>query len=322
MLIDITNFNFECGDKGGSVLIDFNFACDCNNNGGTETPYDITSTFNVTNTTSPTQLCNSSAILYFTEMYVDGNKIDVSSGYTFNTTGEHTVNYMLADKTKIGKKAFASCYDLNSIYIQTSVTSIGSWAFSNCNFESITIPDSVTSIGDYAFNGCQRLTSITIPNGVTKISNNTFIQCYSLTSVTIPDSVTSIGNSAFNFCTSLKSITIPNNVTSIGYAAFGSCTSLKSITIPNNVTSIKFNAFKNCSDLTSVTIGSGITSIGNEAFSGCTSLNSITCYATTAPSLGSDVFNSLQTSGTLYIPNGSDYSTWTSILNNWTIQYI
>lgn len=37
MLIDITNFNFECGDKGGSVLIDFNFACDCNNNGGTET---------------------------------------------------------------------------------------------------------------------------------------------------------------------------------------------------------------------------------------------------------------------------------------------
>ena len=37
MLIDITNFNFECGDKGGSVLIDLNFACDCNNNGGTET---------------------------------------------------------------------------------------------------------------------------------------------------------------------------------------------------------------------------------------------------------------------------------------------
>ena len=37
MLIDITNFNFECGDKGGSVLIDFNFACDCNNNGGAET---------------------------------------------------------------------------------------------------------------------------------------------------------------------------------------------------------------------------------------------------------------------------------------------
>lgn len=37
MLIDITNFNFECDDKGGSFLIDFNFACDCKNNGDTET---------------------------------------------------------------------------------------------------------------------------------------------------------------------------------------------------------------------------------------------------------------------------------------------
>lgn len=37
MLIDITNFNFECDDKGGSFLIEVNFACDCKNNGGTET---------------------------------------------------------------------------------------------------------------------------------------------------------------------------------------------------------------------------------------------------------------------------------------------
>jgi len=39
--------------------------------------------------------------------------------------------------------------------------------------------------------------------------------------------------------------------------------------------------------------------------------------------LGSDVFALLLTSGTLYVPSGSDYSSWLSELSNrWIIEYI
>lgn len=261
--------------------------------------YDITAKFNVTSTTRPTSLCYSSATSAFTEMYVDGVKIDVASGYTFNTTGEHTVNYMLADKTKIVNYSFSGCTSLTSVDILDSVKEIGREAFHSCkSLTEIIIPESVTNIGFYAFSSCIGLTEILIPDKVRFIGNGCFYNCSGLTSVAIGSGVTSIGLVAFNGCTSLTSVTIPSSVTSIG------------------------SSFKNCSGLTSVTIGSGVTSIGNAAFDGCIRLTEITCLATTAPTLNGDVFVNLPTQGTLYIPNGSDYSTWTSILTTWTIQYI
>ena len=55
------------------------------------------------------------------------------------------------------------------IIIPDSVTSIGAWAFEDCDgLTSVTIPDSVTSIGDHAFSNCDGLSSVTIGNGVTR----------------------------------------------------------------------------------------------------------------------------------------------------------
>lgn len=262
-------------------------------------PFDITSTFNVTRTTTPTSLCHSSAISAFTEMYVDGVQIDVASGYTFNTTGKHTVQYMLADKTKIDSNTFSGCTSLTSVYIENSVKEIGYYAFEKCtSLTEIVIPESITNIGQYAFKGCSSLTEIVIPDSVGFISNGCLYNCSSLTSVTIGSGVTSIGLVAFKGCTSLTSVTIPDSVTRIG------------------------SSFNNCSGLTSVTIGSGITSIGDSAFDGCSRLTEITCLATTAPTLGTDIFVNLPSQGTLYVPQGSDYSTWTSILTTWNVQYL
>ena len=278
--------------------------------GGTETPYDITSTFNVTSTTSPTQLCYSSSTSAFTEMYVDNMQISPTSAYTFNTTGEHTVGYTLSDKTKIVDSSFQDCQRLSSIVI----------------------PDTVISIGDYAFFGCSSLTSIDLGKGIKTIGNAVFYYCSSLTYIVIPSSVTSIGLNAFNTCYFHKdnfinnssatnypwsaiiydtvqddglyilgttavgckenatNVIIPSNITSISNSAFYNCTSLTSVDIGNSVTSIGDYAFYNCRSLTSVTIPDNVTSIYSDAFSDCSSLTSVT-IGNSVTSIGDNAFS-------------------------------
>ena len=143
--------------------------------------------------------------------------------------------------------------DINEIVVEDGVTSIGDYAFYDCDsLTSVAIPDSVTSIGDRAFYFCTSLTSVAIPDSVTSIGEWAFSDCTSLTSVAIPDSVTSIGDYAFSYCTSLTSVAIPDSVTSIGYYAFAECSSLTEIVIPDSVTSIGNYAFNYCDSLTDV----------------------------------------------------------------------
>ena len=276
--------------------------------GGTETQYDITSTFNVTSTTSQTQLCHSSAISYFTEMYVDGVKIDVSSGYTFSTTGEHTVNYMLADKTTIGDNALFGCFNLKSVTIGSGVETINYRSFFNCNkLTSVTIGSGVKTIGNQVFWNCLSLTSIDIPSNVETIGSSALGSCTSLTSVTIPSSVTSIGNEAF-INSLIHTDNFINNSSATGYP-WGA---IIYDTVQDDGLYINGTTVVKCKkDATNVTIPSSITYIKNNAFRSCSSLNEITCLGTTAPTLeGTDVFSSLPSNGTLTYPCESDYSTW------------
>ena len=207
------------------------------------------------------------------------------------------------------------------------VTVIGSYAFSghdydSVNFtfvetaciklESIIIPDSVTTIGDFAFYQCDSLTSVTIGDSVTTIGEGASWDCDSLTSVTIPDSVTTIGVGAFAVCNRLTEFkgkfasedsrclivdgilnsfapaglteyTTPNSVTTIGSYAFYGCSSLTSVTIPNSVTEFGDYAFNSCSSLESVTIGDSVTKIGYATFAYCENLNTVYCKAINPP---------------------------------------
>jgi hypothetical protein len=112
----------------------------------------------------------------------------------------------------IGNSAFSYRFDLTSLSIPNSVTSVGHLAFYKCaSLTSLSIPNRVTSVGESAFSGCNGLTSVSIPSSVTSIGDYAFSRCTGLTSLSIPDSVTSIGEGEFQFCTGLAGVYFKGN---------------------------------------------------------------------------------------------------------------
>lgn len=245
--------------------------------------------------------------------------------------------------TSIGKEAFSCCYRLTSITVDPDNQIYSSDEYgvlynkekttlikypSGNSRDDFTIPEGVTSIGDYAFSDCESLTKVTIPGGVISIGNYAFSDCKNLTTITLPKGVTSMGERVFKGCVRLATITIPESVINIGCSALFECYSLTSImvdsnnqnyssddcgvlynknkttliqypvgnsrkyfAVPEGVTSIDDHAFDSCLSLTSITIPEGVISIGNCAFDFCDSLKSI-IIPESVTSIGERVFYS------------------------------
>lgn len=149
--------------------------------------------------------------------------------------------------------AFNGCKSLNTVNLNSGLTTIGASAFGGCSsLESIAIPNSVTNIKESAFNSCAELSSVTFGTGLTTIGGYAFLQCYALTAVDLPDNVSSIAAAAFQNCTGLESASLPANLTTIASQTFKGCTTLESVYIKDNVTKIESSAFQGCSALTDV----------------------------------------------------------------------
>lgn len=186
--------------------------------------------------------------------------------------------------TSIGRYAFHMIfidseplfdYDITSVVIPNSVTSIGSNAFYSNKLTCVIIPESVKHIGENAFGENLFKSYIVSENnpyfktidGVLFNKNATTLidmpSSVKRNTYSIPDSITSIGDYAFAN-NNLSSIIIPESVTSIGEGAF--CrNNLTNIMIPDSVTSIGSYAFA-YNNLTSIIIPSGIINIDKNAF--------------------------------------------------------
>lgn len=152
----------------------------------------------------------------------------------------------------IGNYAFEGCKKLEKIDLSNStVETIGYYAFVNCGFTSITLPKTLKDLGDTAF-GNSKITSITLPSGLTEIKYDLFTNCHELTTVNLPNTITVIGRTAFWRCEKLTTINIPNSVTKIGQSIFGGCTSLKSITIPESVSYLDLTLLNDCESLETI----------------------------------------------------------------------
>jgi hypothetical protein len=200
-------------------------------------------------------------------------------------SGEFTVQ---SSVTTIGNYAFADCGSLTSIKLPSPVTTIGYGAFLYCySLVSIELSSSLTSIDYYAFCDCRSLTSIELPSSLISIGERPFAGCESLQEIFVSEgneNYTSVDGVLYDknvstlvCCPGGKSGTfsVPSSVTSIGNDAFSYCYSLTSIEIPSSVTEIGGFAFRYCSSLVSINLPASLTSIGNEAFLGCRSLTSI-----------------------------------------------
>ena len=248
---------------------------------------------------------NGDGELSYAEAAVITSLGEVFRGNTEITSFEE-LQYFISLST-ISNNAFKDCSSLTgSLIIPNTVTSIGSYAFYNCSglTGALIIPNAVTSIGSYAFYNCTGLTgSLIIPNNVTIIGTYAFCNCNRFTTLSIGNSVTSIGFGAFCYCNVTGKLFIPNSVISIGDYAFFHCNGLTGeLLIPNSVTSIGNYAFFGCDLFTSLTILNSVTSIGNSSFDGCSRLTSMVVQAHYPPTLGSDVFNSVDISIPVYVP--------------------
>jgi hypothetical protein len=132
----------------------------------------------------------------------------------------------------------------------------------------------------------------------------------------------------FSYSKILTELIMPDNVTQdkIYRGMFSHCTSLRKIKLSENITQLNSGGdanegfFTNCTSLESITLPKNINYIGDTCFYNCSSLKSIRCEATTAPSFHiGTTFLSIPSTGTLYYPAGSDYSTWKEALpSGWT----
>lgn len=146
--------------------------------------------------------------------------------------------------TVIAQKAFQGCASLKTINLPSTLTGIGSYAFSGSGITAIKIPASVEDFGSYIFMDCGDLASVEFEkdkDGETLIESITigmFQNCVSLTSFTVPDSVTLISDKSFEN-TGITEIFIGKNVTNLGKTStssaplnpFGGCASLTKITV-------------------------------------------------------------------------------------------
>jgi len=87
---------------------------------------------------------------------------------------------------------------IKNVNVGSSVKSIGSYAFYNCNnITSICFSDSIASIGNSAFQDCDSIERVNLPVSIKSIGANSFSNCDLLTTIIIPSSLELIGSYAF-----------------------------------------------------------------------------------------------------------------------------
>ena len=168
------------------------------------------------------------------------------------------------------------------------------YAYRNC-IKRIVISDGVTSIGDYAFYNCENIESIDFGNvvriGKSSFVRNTYNSDAPLTEINLPISLKTIDSGAFYYCYSLKKLNYQGTINDWAEISFVNENSnpvkythnlyingeaVTNVNITASVTEIKPYAFYGFSEMKRLTLPDTVSSIGKGAFYQCRGLESIT----------------------------------------------
>lgn len=165
-------------------------------------------------------------------------------------------------------------YTDSTVSVPNSVSVIATHAFNNCNINNVVLSDNVSTIESYAFSDCANIAAFDLKS-VKTIGSKAFYNS-GLEEITIPEQMTSIGMQAFSNCSKLKTVyynavdceiktsvfiknsPFPSSITTFkiggkvktlnNYLLKNS--TVNEIYIPNSVEKIGNNTFYNCKDLT------------------------------------------------------------------------
>lgn len=134
----------------------------------------------------------------------------------------YTVTRIDNETTAEDKGVFASTYDIQSVIVPNTVTTIGADAFWSCaGLQEISLGNSVTTIGDNAFQYCAALRSISLPNTLTSVGNHFLCHCNKIEALVIPENLVTIGNYFLHGCESLRDVYLMgSNYRSLGQYPF------------------------------------------------------------------------------------------------------
>ena len=202
-----------------------------------------------------------------------------------------TINIPL-NVSYLGAGAFASCYNLENIYVDdenTSYQDVDGVVYNKELTELVQYPtgrkidtyqllDTTLIVKDSAFYGAKYLNYITLSEKLTNIERYGFYNS-GLYNVYIPENIIQISNYAFANSSNLSNVDFSENskLPRLSYASFAN-TGLYSFNIPANVSTMSQEVFIGCKNLTSITFkaNSQLESISAYMFKGCESLQTIT----------------------------------------------
>ncbi len=202
-------------------------------------------------------------------------------------------------------------------YGELTVKAIGKHAFvSNSNLQTVVLPGTIIEIMECAFSNCKNLTSVTFAEGaeieLEEINYGAFGQSSKLQEFPLDKltKLTKIGDNCFTDCTAFKGSKVPDTVTSIGTSAFknsgiylewekGNADALfigkhlirlrktysaenGAYSIPADTLSVGASAFEDCTGLTSLTIYAATKYFDVDAFKGCSALATLKFEGTLA----------------------------------------
>lgn len=186
-----------------------------------ETPK-VSCYYEVTSTSSSTSLLRTTTS--FSAMFVDGVSVPLATSYLFSTAGEHLVEFVLSDKTKIGALSgedhpFRAMNALRRVYIPDTVETIGRLVFyQNTGVQHIEFPTSIKYVGDSVCYVCTALSmELSLPNLET-LANSAF-QYSGITAVRDLGKITVLNNSVLRQMPSLTDIVLPATMTSLNDAS-------------------------------------------------------------------------------------------------------